>query len=111
MPSLYQHISSLCTLKRRCLQTMRIVSLITEPTAIDRILDRVLSAGARVAVLPCCHDLREVSGAELGGWLDGALAQDVARATRLRQAGYAVHTGRIPSDITPKKRLLLARPR
>ena len=77
----------------------------------DRILDRVLSAGARVAVLPCCHDLREVSGAELGGWLDGALAQDVARATRLRQAGYAVHTGRIPSDITPKNRLLLARPR
>ena len=75
----------------------------------DRILERVLSVGARVAVLPCCHDLREHDGDGLRGWLDGALAQDVARATRLRQAGYAVHTGRIPADITPQNRLLLGR--
>ncbi len=77
----------------------------------DRILQRALSVGARVAVLPCCHDLRDHDGGVLRGWLDGALAQDIARATRLRQAGYEVYTGRIPGDITPKNRLLLGQPR
>ncbi len=77
----------------------------------DRILQRAVSVGARVAVLPCCHDLRQHDDDGLGGWLDGALAQDVARATRLRQAGYDVYTGRIPSDITPRNRLLLGQPR
>lgn len=77
----------------------------------DRILQRAVSVGARVAVLPCCHDLRQHDDGGLGGWLDGALAQDVARATRLRQAGYDVYTGRIPSDITPRNRLLLGQPR
>lgn len=73
----------------------------------DRILERAASVGARVAVLPCCHHLRDHDGGGLLGWLDGALAQDVARATRLRQAGYEVQTGRIPADITPQNRLLL----
>jgi SAM-dependent methyltransferase len=77
----------------------------------DRVLERALSAGARVAVLPCCHDLRESKGGELRGWLDGSLAQDVARATGLRQAGYEAYTGRIPQDITPQNRLLLGQPR
>ncbi len=76
----------------------------------DRILQRALAAGARLALLPCCHDLQ---GADLGGlqgWLDGPLAMDVLRAERLRQAGYRVHTQTIPGDITPKNRLLLAEP-
>ena len=77
----------------------------------DRILERALSVGARVAVLPCCHDLRQREGGGLRGWLEGALAQDIARATRLRQAGYEVYTGRIPGDITPQNRLLLGQPR
>jgi SAM-dependent methyltransferase len=77
----------------------------------DRIIERVLSAGARVAVLPCCHDLREYDDGGLRGWIEGALAQDVMRATRLRQAGYEVYTGRIPRDITPQNRLLLGQPR
>jgi hypothetical protein len=76
----------------------------------DRILGRVLSVSARVALLPCCHDLREDEGSGLRGWLDGALAQDVTRAARLRQAGYEVHTGHIPQDITPQNRLLLGQP-
>jgi SAM-dependent methyltransferase len=76
----------------------------------DCILERAVSVGARVAVLPCCHNLRQQGGGGLGGWLDGALAQDVARATRLRQAGYEVHTGLIPQDITPQNRLLLGQP-
>jgi hypothetical protein len=76
----------------------------------DLILDRAVAAGARVAVLPCCHDLK---GADLGGlegWLDGPLAMDAARVARLHRQGYRVYTQLIPGDITPKNRLLLAEP-
>lgn len=76
----------------------------------DLILERSLAARARLALLPCCHDL---NGADLGGlhgWLDGPLALDVLRAERLRQASYRVQTQTIPQDITPKNRLLLAEP-
>lgn len=76
----------------------------------DLILERAVAVGARVAVLPCCHDL---SGADLGGlqgWLDGPLAMDVVRVARLRSRGYHVITQQIPGDITPKNRLLLAEP-
>ncbi len=76
----------------------------------DLILERAVEAGARVAVLPCCHDL---SGADLGGlqgWLDGPLAMDVVRVSRLRSRGYRVITQQIPGDITPKNWLLLAEP-
>lgn len=74
----------------------------------DLVLERALSAGARVAVLPCCHDLdgRDLGG--LQGWLNGPLALDVLRAERLRAAGYRVMTRQIPGDITPKNRLLMA---
>lgn len=74
----------------------------------DRVLDHAAAAGARVAVLPCCHNLQ---GADLGGlegWVDGGLAQDIGRAARLRSRGYRVYTQQIPSDITPKNRLLMA---
>jgi hypothetical protein len=76
----------------------------------DRILNLAIEAGARVAVLPCCHDL---AGADLGGlegWMDGPLAMDAVRVTRLRSQGYRVFTQQIPGDITPKNRLLLAEP-
>jgi hypothetical protein len=76
----------------------------------DQILQRAVAARARVAVLPCCHDLK---GADLGGlegWLDGPLAMDAVRVARLRAQGYRVFTQQIPGDITPKNRLLLAEP-
>jgi len=76
----------------------------------DLILDRAVTARARVAVLPCCHNL---DGAHLGGldgWMAGPLAMDAARVFRLRQQGYRVFTQRIPSEITPQNRLLLAEP-
>lgn len=76
----------------------------------DLVLYRAVEAGARVAVLPCCHDLK---GADLGGlegWLDGPLAMDAVRVARLRSLGYRVFTQEIPCDITPKNRLLLAEP-
>ena len=73
----------------------------------DVVLDRAMSAGARVAVLPCCHNLDSGDGADLTGWLDGPLAQDVRRAERLRANGYRVWTQTIPASVTPKNRLLL----
>jgi hypothetical protein len=76
----------------------------------DLVIERAMAAGARMAVVPCCHNL---AGADLGGlqgWLDGPLAMDAARVARLRSHGYQVVTQLIPEDITPKNRLLLAEP-
>jgi len=76
----------------------------------DVVLDRALEARARVAVLPCCHDLEACDTGDLDGWIDGALAIDVMRATRLRQHGYRVWTLSIPEAVTPKNRLLVGAP-
>ena len=76
----------------------------------DLVLEKAVAARARVAVLPCCHDLRDTDLGGLQGWLDGPLAMDVMRVTRLRGAGYRVITQQIPGDITPKNRLLMAEP-
>ena len=77
----------------------------------DRVLERAAAARARVAVLPCCHDLDVSETGELTGWVDGPLAVDIVRAVRLRQLGYRVWTQSIPAAITPKNRLLLGAPR
>ena len=74
----------------------------------DEVLGRAISVGARVVVLPCCHEKLENDQGGLGGWLEPALAIDVTRTARLRAHGYAVHTQTIPAEITPKNRLLLA---
>ena len=76
----------------------------------DLVLERAVAAGSRVAVLPCCHDLRSADQGGVQGWLDGALAVDVTRAAWLRSQGYRVYTQIIPDDITPKNRLLMAEP-
>ncbi|MFO0679466.1 MAG: methyltransferase [Polyangiaceae bacterium] len=76
----------------------------------DTVLARASEVGARVVVLPCCHDERDRVGSYLEGWLDPALALDVARVERLRQRGYTVRTQHIPAEVTPKNRLLLAAP-
>ena len=73
----------------------------------DVVIDRAIAAGARVAVLPCCHDLDRSDADDLTGWMDGALAIDVRRAEKLRTNGYRVWTQTIPESITPKNRLLL----
>jgi hypothetical protein len=77
----------------------------------DRVLERAADARARVAVLPCCHDVGSARGVVYRGWMDPALAIDVSRVQRLEARGYRVWTQRIPPDITPKNRLLLAAPR
>jgi len=79
-------------------------------TLTDTVLDRAVRAGARVAVLPCCHDIERSETGGLKGWLDGPLAVDVMRAARLEAAGYTVMTRTIPAEITPKNRLLMGNP-
>ncbi|MBX3247740.1 MAG: methyltransferase [Myxococcales bacterium] len=76
----------------------------------DAVLSAAIGARARVAVLPCCHDARTCDAGSVDGWVDAPLAIDVTRVARLRAAGYRVHTQRIPAEITPKNRLLLAEP-
>lgn len=76
----------------------------------DLVLDRASEARARVAVLPCCHELAVNDAGPLSGWVEGSLAIDVMRAVRLEQRGYRVWTQTIPADITPKNRLLLGAP-
>jgi hypothetical protein len=76
----------------------------------DRVMELALAARARLAVLPCCHDLKRCDTGGLTGWMDGPLAVDAARVARLRAAGYRVSTATIPEDITPKNRLLFAWP-
>jgi hypothetical protein len=73
----------------------------------DRVLDAVIAARARVAVLPCCHDVETCDAGRLTGWVDPALAIDIGRAARLERAGYTVWTQTIPTAITPKNRLLI----
>jgi hypothetical protein len=76
----------------------------------DCVLRKALDAGARVAVLPCCHNLDVGETAGLDGWVDAALAIDIVRAMRLRQRGYRTWTQTIPLAITSKNRLLLGAP-
>jgi len=76
----------------------------------DLVLDRAAAARARVAVLPCCHNLTVCDVGPLAGWVDGPVAIDIVRAMRLEQRGYRVWTQTIPADITPKNRLLIGAP-
>jgi hypothetical protein len=69
------------------------------------------SAKARLALLPCCHDVEKSDEGGLAGWMDAPLAIDATRAARLRALGYDIHTARIPESITPQNRLLFAWPR
>jgi hypothetical protein len=73
----------------------------------DAVLRRAADARARVAVLPCCHDLGSCDPGALSGWLDPALAIDVTRAVQLQRRGYRIWTQAIPDRITPKNRLLM----
>lgn len=76
----------------------------------DVVLGRAMEAGAPVAVLPCCHDIRAHDDGGLAGWMEASLAIDTTRATRLRHNGYRIWTQVIPPEITPKNRLLIGIP-
>ena len=74
----------------------------------DLVLERASGAGARVAVLPCCHDAAVNDAGALTAWVDAALAIDIRRVQRLEARGYDVRTLTIPAEITPKNRLIVA---
>lgn len=76
----------------------------------DVVIERAVASGARVAVLPCCHDLDACDVGELTGWVDGPLAIDILRAVALERQGYRIWTQSIECNITPKNRLLLGAP-
>jgi hypothetical protein len=76
----------------------------------DLVVDRAAAARARVAVLPCCHDLARCDAGALAGWVERVVAIDIVRAMRLERQGYRVWTQTIPAAITPKNRLLLGAP-
>jgi hypothetical protein len=76
----------------------------------DDVLSLAASARARVAVVPCCHDLDTSDRGGLEGWLEGPIAVDAVRAMTLRGNGYTVRTQRIPASITPQNRLLIGDP-
>ncbi len=76
----------------------------------DLVIDKAVEAGSRVAVLPCCHNLKINSTGNLDNWMDGPLAIDTVRALGLAAKGYAIFTQKIPHAITPKNRLLMGHP-
>ena len=76
----------------------------------DQVIDVAKNGRSRLAVLPCCHDLKQCDTGGLTGWMDGPLAVDATRAANLRACRYRVMTATIPHEITPKNRLLLAWP-
>lgn len=73
----------------------------------DLIIDKAIEQNARIAVLPCCHNLKESFTDGLEGWMDKTLAVDTVRVMRLRSKGYQIVAHKIPNDITPKNRLLM----
>lgn len=73
----------------------------------DLIMDKAIKQHARVAVLPCCHNLKTSSTSGLDGWMDKTLAVDAVRALKLSSMGYKIAAQKIPDDITPKNRLLM----
>jgi hypothetical protein len=76
----------------------------------DEVIGRATGSRAKVAVLPCCHDLQTCDPGVLTGWMDGPAAIDAMRAVRLEAQGYRVWTQMIPVTITPKNRLLMGAP-
>lgn len=74
----------------------------------DAILDKAADAGARVAVLPCCHAHR--FRADLAGCEDPSGAIDKERMQRLRGRAYRVWDETIPVEVSPKNRILFGAP-
>ncbi|MBA4366018.1 MAG: methyltransferase domain-containing protein [Desulfobacterium sp.] len=87
-----------------------VISIHACGTLTDTVLKKAVQARARLAVLPCCHDVELSETGGLEGWIECTLAVDIMRAVQLRSEGYTVMTRIIPADITPKNRLLMGHP-
>lgn len=78
--------------------------------ATDAIIERAISGGHPVALLPCCHPKKGLPGpATLGQALGVALATDIHRTYRLEAAGYHTRWTELPACITPMNRVITAR--
>jgi hypothetical protein len=75
----------------------------------DAVLSRAAAAGARVALLPCCHLTRRRT--DLVDRADPAARIDEERAMWLVERGYDVIVDTIPAKVSAQNRLLLGRPR
>ena len=71
----------------------------------DAVLQRAVDAGARVAVLPCCHRTR--IRADLADLDDPVAAMDAERVECLKAQGYQAWATSIPETVSQKNRLLL----
>lgn len=76
----------------------------------DLVIDKAVKGNARVAVLPCCHNLKTCPTGNLTQWMEPTLAVDAVRAMNLQSRGYEIFTSKIPDTITPKNRLLMGHP-
>ena len=76
----------------------------------DLVIDKAVKGNARVAVLPCCHNLKTCPTGNLDNWMESTLAVDAVRAMNLQSRGYQIFTAKIPDTITPKNRLLMGHP-
>lgn len=74
----------------------------------DDVLARAADAGARAAVLPCCHHSRRRT--DLAALADPTLAMDEERVATLRARGYRAALLSIPKDVSPKNRLVIGAP-
>ncbi len=73
----------------------------------DIIINKAIDAKTRLAVLPCCHEIKQSDTGGFEGWMDETLAVDVMRALVLKNKGYHVIMKEIPKEISPKNRLLI----
>jgi Methyltransferase domain len=116
LASVWPRLSGRVTLKEMPLEDVDlreddvVVSVHACGALTDLVIDLAVTARCRLAVLPCCHDLDRAETGQLTGWLDGPVAVDVMRATKLRAIGWHVWTQTIPETITPHNRLLMASP-
>jgi Methyltransferase domain len=116
LASVWPRLSGRVTLKEMSLEDVDlreddvVVSVHACGALTDRVIDLAVTARCRLAVLPCCHDVDRAETGRLTGWLNGPVAVDVMRATKLRAIGWHVWTQTIPEQITPHNRLLMASP-
>lgn len=87
----------------------------------DAVIERAVSGGAPVAVMPCCHSLRKQQLPPEPGITEEVLATrakelgmshaiDSARVKALQASGYHVTEEFCDPDVTPYNRLILAKP-
>ena len=77
----------------------------------DRCIDVAIEVGGPIAAMPCCYRYTaRMAPRALRKGLGADLASDVARTYRLEQAGYEVDWSTIPLAVSPKIRIIIARP-